>query len=464
MRRPPPLSSLQQSLALILPAIFLFSTLETWLFPALPMIQTAIGATTAEVSWVFTGLLLVGAVSTPVVGRLADVHGKHALFFWVLVLVCIGILCSALATGIVQLAIGQALQGVGLSLVPLSIGIIRENAGSHGGAIANGLVIGAATASTSAGLLFAGPMVARFPYQALFWLPLAGLVACAGFAFRLRQRQMPAYGNQALDWQGAVLLSSAILSLLLGITMIATDGWRSFAVLGCFALTSTLMAVWVGVEKRAPFPFLELSTLRRREVWSTCGAAFFLGFGSIAGYVIVPPMAQMPANGGIGFGATVAETGLFLLPLGLLGTVAAPLAAPLERWIRAGGVLFLGCAMIVLGLAAIGLCHSQVGPVVAGMACIGVGIGLALTQVMNFAARASNSSDAASLAAIVYLSRSLGGALGAQVAGTVLQAHMHLHLTDAFTNTFMLCALVSAMSLLFCACLPAKFAYARHPS
>jgi MFS family permease len=458
-----PLPTLRQSLAVILPTIFLFSTMETWLFPALPLIQKAVGASPAAVNWIFTGLLLSGAVSTPIVGKLGDIHGKHAMFFWVLAITCLGVLCSATASGIVALAIGQALQGVGLSLVPLSIGIIRDSAGERGASTANGLVIGAATASTTAGLLFAGPMVEHLPYQALFWLPLVGLSACTLAAARLFLPSAQRRSGEALDWPGALLLSATILALLLAITMIATRGWRSPVVLGLAALGALLFYCWIQVERRARAPLLDLATLRRREVWSTCGVAFFIGFGSIAGYVIVPPLVQMAPAGGIGFNASVAQTGWFLLPLGVLGTVAAPLVGPLERRLGASKVLFAGCAMIVVGLLGIGMAHTEAWPIVAGMGCIGVGVGFALTQVMNFAARASGGGDAASLAAIVYLSRSFGGATGAQVAGAMLEGGLQARAADTFGAAFMLCALVTAASLMFCACLPAP-ALRRHPA
>jgi predicted MFS family arabinose efflux permease len=458
----PPLPALRQSLAVILPTIFMFSAMETWLFPALPLIQKAVGASAAEINWIFTGLLLSGAVSTPIVGKLGDVHGKHAVFCWVLAITCLGVLCSALASGIVALTIGQALQGVGLSLVPLSIGIIRDSAGRQHGSSANGLVIGAATASTAAGLLLAGPLLAYFPYQALFWLPLLGLGACALVAARLFLPSVQKRNGQALDWRGALLLSATILALLLGITQIATRGWRSPVVLGLVALSAVFCYWWIQVERRAPSPLVELATLRRREVWSTCGAAFFIGFGSIAGYVLVPPLVQMAPAVGLGFNASVTQTGWFLLPLGILGTVAAPLTGPLERRLGSSKVLLAGCAMIVLGLLAIGIAHTQAWPIVAGMACIGVGIGLALTQVMNCAAQASCGDDAGSLTAIVYLSRSFGGALGAQVAGATLEAGIQAQAVDAFTAAFMLCALVTAASLLFCACRPAT-ALRQHP-
>lgn len=458
----PPLPGLRQSLAIILPTIFMFSTMETWLFPALPLIQKTVGASAAEINWIFTGLLLSGAVSTPIAGRLGDMHGKHPVFCWVLALTCLGVLCSALASGIVGLAIGQALQGFGLSLVPLSIGIIRDSAGPRKGAWANGLVIGAATASTTAGLLLAGPLLALFPFRALFWLPLLGLGCCTLAAARLFLPAARKRARQALDWRGALLLSAGILALLLGITLIATRGWRAPVVLGLVALAALFFCWWIQVERRAPSPLLELATLRRRDVWSTCGVAFFVGFGSIAGYVLVPPLVQMAPAGGIGFNATVTQTGWFLLPLGVLGTVAAPLAGPLERRIGSRNVLLAACAMIVCGLLGIGMAHADAWPIVAGMASIGVGIGLALTQVMNCAAQASSGDDVASLAAIVYLSRSFGGALGAQVAGATLEAGVQAQAPDAFTAAFMLCALVTAASLLFCACLPAP-ALRQHP-
>ncbi|MGH3585917.1 MAG: MFS transporter, partial [Pseudonocardia sp.] len=134
-------------LTVLVVTLFAYNGLETMLAPALPLVQEAVGASTPAIAWVFTGVLLAGAVATPVVGRLADTRDKRKVLLWVLVIVMLGTAVAALSTSIVVLTIGQLLQGVGLGLLPLSAGIIRDTQPPSAVKSANGLIVGSATLS-----------------------------------------------------------------------------------------------------------------------------------------------------------------------------------------------------------------------------------------------------------------------------------------------------------------------------
>ena len=43
--------------------------------------------------------------------------------------------------------------------------------------------------------------------------------------------------------------------------------------------------------------------------------ALLVGFGMFGSFILIPQFVQMPASAGFGFGATVTEAGLFLLPV-----------------------------------------------------------------------------------------------------------------------------------------------------
>ena len=159
------------TLAVLALAIFSYSALETMLAPALPLIQQAVGASTPAIAWVFTGVLLSGAVSIPVISRLADTRDKRGVLLGVLIVVCAGTLVAALATSVAVLIVGQLLQGTGLGLVPLGVGIVRDTQPPARVRSANGLIIGVAALGSAVGLLVAGPIVARIPYTWLFWFP-----------------------------------------------------------------------------------------------------------------------------------------------------------------------------------------------------------------------------------------------------------------------------------------------------
>lgn len=86
----------------------------------------SLGATEAPIVWVIIGVLLTGATATPLIGRLSDIRDKKSILLAVLAIVATGTAVSGLSNSILMLTCGQLLRGVGLAVVPLAFGIIRD--------------------------------------------------------------------------------------------------------------------------------------------------------------------------------------------------------------------------------------------------------------------------------------------------------------------------------------------------
>ena len=68
------------------------------------------------------------------------------------------------------------------------------------------------------------------------------------------------------------------------------------------------------VEVRSDEPLVDMTMMRIRGVWTTNLAAFLLGAGLYASFIVFPQFAQLPKSTGFGFGASVVVSGLYLLP------------------------------------------------------------------------------------------------------------------------------------------------------
>jgi hypothetical protein len=58
--------------------------------------------------------------------------------------------------------------------------------------------------------------------------------------------------------------------------------------------------------------------MRLKSVWTTNLVAVLLGVGMYSSFILVPQLVQLQESTGFGFGATVTEAGLFLLPATLM--------------------------------------------------------------------------------------------------------------------------------------------------
>lgn len=76
--------------------------------------------------WMLTVNLLVGAVATPIMGRLSDGPHKKRLLLFSLTTILVGSIVAAAAPNFTVFLIGRALQGLTYGIVPVTIALARR--------------------------------------------------------------------------------------------------------------------------------------------------------------------------------------------------------------------------------------------------------------------------------------------------------------------------------------------------
>ncbi len=112
----------QLTFAVLTIGVGAFALLQSLLMPVLPTLESALGTTQADVTWVLTAYLLSASIFTPVMGRLGDMHGKKRLFVVALVTLAAGSLLAALATSLPVMIAARVIQGIGGGVLPLAFG------------------------------------------------------------------------------------------------------------------------------------------------------------------------------------------------------------------------------------------------------------------------------------------------------------------------------------------------------
>jgi MFS family permease len=97
--------------------------------PLVPDIARELGTSLGSAQWSLTATLLVGAVSTPLLGRLGDGPHRRRVTLVVLAIVTVGGVLAAVADGLPLLVAGRAMQGAGLALLPLAMAEARDHLG-----------------------------------------------------------------------------------------------------------------------------------------------------------------------------------------------------------------------------------------------------------------------------------------------------------------------------------------------
>jgi MFS family permease len=95
--------------------------------PLIPGISAHLHVPLSAAQWSLTITLLVGTISSPVMGRLADGPHRREIMIAGLSAVTLGGVAAALAPSLLVLVIGRGLQGIGLGLVPVTMAGARDH-------------------------------------------------------------------------------------------------------------------------------------------------------------------------------------------------------------------------------------------------------------------------------------------------------------------------------------------------
>ncbi len=200
------------------------------------------------------------------------------------------------------------------------------------------------------------------------------------------------------------------------------------------------MALWVVAEVRSEVPLVDMAMMRIRGVWTTNLAAFLLGAGMYASFIVLPQFAQLPKSTGFGFGASVVVSSLYLLPSALTMALLGSAAGRIARRYGSKLALVAGTAVTALAFAWLYIAHRHPYDFIIASFLLGIGIGLAFSALGNLIVQAVPSNQTGVASGMNTVMRTLGGALGGQLSATFIAdnvAHGYPTVTG-FTDTYLM--------------------------
>lgn len=426
-----------------------FAVLQSLVAPALPVIARDLHSSTGGISWVLTAYLLAASVLTPILGRLGDMVGKRRVMLVVLLILGAGTLLAALAPNLSVLITARALQGAAGAILPLSIGIVRDELPREKVGVTVGLLSAVFGIGAGLGIVAAGPIVDHLSWKWLFWFPLM-LIAVALLGVVFGVPESPVRTPARLDVLGAVILSVSLVSLLLAISKGREWGWGETKTVSLLALGAIALMAFVLVELRVREPLISIRLLAIRGVWTPNLVGLAFGFAMFGTFLLIPILLELPTTTGYGFGKTVSQAGLFLLPMTMMMLVFGPLSGLLDRRFGPKLPLFLGAAAGIAAFALPALAHDAIWQLLLSVLFAGVGIGLAFAAMSNAiieSVPATHTGEATSVNSIV---RTVGGSIGTAVIAAVIASNstpQGLPANQAFTSGFWVCTGVAALAV-----------------
>jgi EmrB/QacA subfamily drug resistance transporter len=447
------------TLALLVVAGVSFAVMQTLVVPALPFFQREFDTSATAVTWIATGFLLSSSVLTPILGKLGDSYGKKRMLVISLGIFGLASLGAAAAWSLESLICFRVIQGVGAAVFPLSFGIIRDEFPPEKIGLGIGTVSSVFGIGGGVGLVLSGVIIEHLTWH---WLFLIGAVPVlvSTVLLALYVPESPVKFPTKPDYIGGLALSLALGSLLLGISEGEHWGWTSAPVMGLFATSVISFYGWVQIEKRVPEPLVDLRTFARREMAATNLTTLVMGFSMFSTFILLPNFVQLPLGLpapvadqiDYGFGATPVEVGLFFVPSSVAMMVAGPLAGALGT--RLGNVipLRIGIGFLVLALVLLATVHDEPWNIYVWMVFMGIGLAFCFAALGTLVIEYSNPGETGVASGMNTIMRTIGAALGSQVAATIITANTipgtEVPLESGFTLAFTLSAAGALVALL----------------
>ncbi|MEU4119711.1 MFS transporter [Kitasatospora sp. NPDC028055] len=384
---------------------------------SLPAIQRALGATTAQLSWVSDAFVLPMAALILTTGVVGDVHGRKRVFQAGMALCAVGAAVSLGSDSVQVLWAGQAASGLGAAaLLPTTLALISHAVPDHR---ERGKFIGlwamSLLASLAVGPLIAGVLLEHVAWRWIFLLPVpVSLVVLVVAAFLLPDSRAP-HGRR-LDWPGQISAAVAVTAVVYGVIEGGANGFGEPSAVAALVLGALAAVVFVVVERRSASPMID-PALFRSPAFTATSLVAMISFLGLIGFFFVLSLY---------FGLVQHLTTL-QAALRMVMVTGASLAAslPVGRLIhRVSARVLITTGLVVTAGSLLSLtnldAHTSFGSIAWRLLLLGLGLGAVLTPMTATAVSAVPHHLAGMAAAGNNAFRQVGGALGPAVLGALL--------------------------------------------
>ena len=410
-------------------ALFISNLSVTIVGNALPQIMTSLNGSEAQYTWIVTGVLLASTAATPIAGRLGDLFNKKALLLASIGIFLVGSILSGLVTTASWLIVTRVIQGIGMgsqmALVQTVIASVvtpRER-GQYNGYIGATMAVATVSGPLIGGLIVATPWLG---WRWTFWISVPFSVIAMIVLWKFLKVPETEKGHPHVDYWGSALVTAGVALFLI---WLSGGGkmfpWVSPLGIGMPVAAAIIIVIFIWVELRAPQPVVPLQLLRSRTPLLAVIASMGVGTALNAPSVFFGQYFQ------IAQGYNPATAGLIMIPLMfamfISSTVSGLFVSRLGRWKR----------FVVTGLLA--MCSGLILMIWVGadtplwymwiaMTLIGLGQGASMQNLVLAVQNGVPLKDIGASTAMVTFFRSLGGAIGVQIAGIIYTISTETHM------------------------------------
>ncbi len=404
---------------------------------ALPQMAGNLSASTDEIAWVSTGYILSNVIVLPMTAWLSGRFGRKRYLMASIFLFSIARLMCGFSSTLTEIVFWRLLQGAGgAALISTAQSTIVEIFPRNQLAMVQSLFGLGLIVTPTLGPVLGGYITDNYSWQTIFFIHIPVAVFSLVVVGLFLQDSLHQKRVNTVDVPGIVMLAAGMGSLQYVLEEGERYDWFSdvwitrLSVLAAVSLVG--FVVWE-LSPRNKAPILDLRVLQDRGLSASVVLGLVLGFGLYGGVFIYPLFVQNI------LGFTPTETGLALLPGGIMTAVAVILCGRLlSRGFDARYLIVMGMFIYVTSMWMLGHLTTQSGQTDTQTALMvrGFGLGLVFIPIQAVAFAGLRGAQIAQGSALYNLMRQLGGSFGIAILTTYVTNMTQFHRENLVSSLY----------------------------
>ena len=423
-------------MALLAGIVLVVLYIEGMLTPSLPTIQSDFHVDAAQVTLIISAYAVSGVALSPVIGKLGDIYGKRKVMIAVMFSYAAAVSVTGFSPTFDFMVASRTIQGVGLTILPLGMSLMREEFPREMVPRAQGILSAMFGIGFAVSLPLGSFVSQEYGWRWTYHSAVPFVVLMAVLVFVLVKESPYRRPDTPVDYLGALFLGLGLAGIVAALSQGQAWGWTSALTLSFLAFGLVMFVPFALVERRLTVgkrePIVDLRLLRERNVAVTNIVLTIAGLGMyLALFSLIYQFEYPLASGGYNSACAsllhcnfqILKAGIDILPLAAGMTVVALLASFVVSRTGVKPLAVAGGLVTALGFTLLAYATSLMGALLVEVV-VGAGIGLLNASIINLLILTVDPKDMGQATAMNNVFRNVGGSVGAPIAGSLLATYL----------------------------------------
>ena len=399
---------------------------NTMLNLALPTISNDLNIDLSLIQWIPISFVLATSSFLLPMGKLADIYSSKKIYLIGLIIFGIFVTLAGRSEILITLILFKSLQGIGSAAIQANVMAMiiqlfqKQDRGTSLGIFMSIIGIG-----SIASPVIGGYIIDNFGWRGIF--NFVSIITILGFLFsifiKLNNPKSTKTLNYEFDWQGTVLSTISLSSLIISISMYTTSNWNATWLITGIPITVIFLFLFILWEKHNKLsnPLIDLKLFDHKS-FSLGSVVRFLSFIANSPIYYLSPFLLIN-----GYGLSSSKTGIYILPGPLMMAISGPIAGKLSDKMGSYFPRIVGamCLSISVSLYLFATILNKEFVMVA-YAFQGLGMGIFGTANTSYIFTSVKENNYGSVNAFLTLTRTSGNIIGISISTTLVLVFLSL--------------------------------------